>query len=220
MQNLLDVQRRALLAAGIVAAAPRAAQAALALPASGRLAFEIRRNGQPIGRERLDFRNEGDLLTVAFEVDMQVKLGPVPLFTYRHEGTERWRDGRFESLETRTTTNGAAERLSAKRTEAGIAVNATKHQFTAPGAAAPLTHWNRLALSGPLFNPQTGALFRVNVRRGEEAATTLAKGLKVPAERYAFSGEFDLVDWYDVDGVWAALRAKAKDGSTIDYRRI
>jgi hypothetical protein len=219
MSNPHDLERRALLAAGLAAATPAPAQV-LALPPKGRLEFEILRNGAQIGREGLSFRSEGDLLTVAFEVEMRVGLGAVRLIAYRHQGTERWRGGRFDSLETYTTTNGALERLSARRTEAGIDVAGVRHQLTAPGAAAPLTHWNRLALSGPLFSPQSGALLRVGVRRDEDAAPPFPSGRKVAAERYSLAGEFDLVDWYDPNGVWAALKARAKDGSTIEYRRI
>jgi hypothetical protein len=217
----LETSRRTLLAIGL-AATPLAARAGAAFgqPANGRLAFAIRRNGQPIGREQLIFRTEGEVLSVSIDARMTVKLGPIPLFSYHHQASERWRAGHFDSLESRTTTNGSVEQLVAQRTSAGVAISATKHKLTAPDGAAPLTHWNSRVLTGPLFNPQTGALIRVNVRRGEDPALELASGRKVAAERYTLAGDADIVDWYDLDGVWAALNGKAKDGSTIEFRRI
>jgi hypothetical protein len=33
------------------------------------------------------------------------------------------------------------------------------------------------------------------------------------------SGEAAITDWYDQSGRWVGLRAKANDGSIVDYRR-
>jgi len=34
------------------------------------------------------------------------------------------------------------------------------------------------------------------------------------------TGDADIIDWYDLRGQWSALRARAADGSTVDYRRV
>jgi hypothetical protein len=48
----------------------------------------------------------------------------------------------------------------------------------------------------------------------------LADGRQVAATRYSLMGEATLDDWYDDQGVWAGQRARAEDGSILDYRRI
>jgi hypothetical protein len=84
----------------------------------------------------------------------------------------------------------------------------------------PLTHWSQRAFEGPLFNPQTGALMRETVSRAAEQMLEVSGGRSVRAIRFALTGEAEITDWYDETGVWTALRAKAQDGSFVDYRRI
>ena len=74
-------------------------------------------------------------------------------------------------------------------------------------------------LQGPLFNPQTGAMVHHRLARTADAAVKLADGRSVATTRYSLTGEAEIIDWYDARGVWTALRAKAPDGSFIDYRR-
>lgn len=223
-QNGRLLMTRRMLAAGPLALAAGVGTAvegaeALSAPPGGRIRFDVRRNGQAIGRELVQFHQNADALVVRIEVEMVVKLGPVTLFNYRHESTERWQGARFDSLESHTVSNGAHEQVQARRTDAGVAINATKRQLTAPATASPLTHWNPAVFAGPLFNPQTGALLKLNVARGAESGLELVGGRKIAAKRISVTGDVEITDWYDQIGVWAALKAKARDGSIIEFRR-
>ena len=129
------VSRRALLALGL---ATFAAPALAAPPRAGRLAFAVFRNGVEVGRHRMTFQGPADAPRVLTEVEMLVKLGPVPVFRYRHTADERWADGRFASLETRTDANGKVRRVAARRTPGGVVIEAGKSRIVAPAAAAPM----------------------------------------------------------------------------------
>lgn len=197
------IDRRLLLAGGL-ASLPGLALAAT--PAGRRLAFHVLRNGTRIGEQVMSFAGDPASPTVTTDVRMAVKLGPVPVFRYRHHAVERWTGGKFASLETNTDSNGKAERVSARRSDTGVVIETAKGKITGPAAVRPFTHWNPEVFTGPLFNPQDGKLLKVTAR-------------KVSATQWSVRGEAEIDDWYDEGGVWSALKGKLKDGSMLEYRR-
>lgn len=202
---IICVNRRRLMTAGLATLAPGIALAAT--PASRRLAFAVMRDGTRIGEHTMTFSGDPASPTVTTDVTMVVKLGPVPVFRYRHHAVERWSGGRFTSLETATDSNGKAERVLARRTEEAVLIETAKGRITAPPGTRPFTHWNPRVFAGPLFNPQQGGMLKVVARQ-------------VSARQWAVRGEAEIDDWYDEAGVWSALKGRLKDGSTMEYRRI
>jgi len=202
-----DLTRRSLaaLAAGILATPGWAAP-----PSGGRLAFAVFRKQAQVGEHRMVFTRTGGLLDIVTEVEMRLAVGPIPLVRYSHRARERWRDGRFESLETSSSTNGRRDRVEARRDADAVLIATPRGERRMAGAAAPLTHWNPAILDGPLFNPQTGAPLKLTTQR--EAAP--------PGVRWLIRGEAEIDNWYDEAGVWRALRGKLPDGSWMDYRRL
>ncbi len=229
------MKRRTLLGAALLAAAPfrgfaqtpaGAAAPSATVPAGAGatlarspLVFEIWRNGDRIGTHRVDFEGGAQDFTAHIDAQMLVKFGPIPVFRYRHQAQETWRGGQFQQLQSHSTTNGSTLQLNADRTASGVSI-VGKHALTAPADAHPLTHWNAAVLAGPLFNPQTGALVHDQVARAAGSSVKLADGRSVEATRYSLTGQAEITDWYDARNAWTALRAKAPDGSFIDYRRV
>lgn len=217
--------RRSVLAMGAalcLAGAGRAAPslAAPVAPPGHRLPFHVYRKGRKIGEHVLDFTTDGDAITMRARVQMVVGLGPVTLFRYRHQQTERWVGGRFDSLQTDTTQNGAKFRIDAQRTPAGVRLEGAKGGPRTLGATAlPLTHWNRASLAGPLFNPQDGKMMRLAVIGQGPAPFALADGKSITTTRVVLGGETSIEEFYDAGGIWIGLRAKAQDGSIVEYRR-
>ena len=196
--------RRLILAGGLVL--PLAPQLALAA-APRAITFGVFRNGTHIGEHHIAFTADGASLTATTEAIMTVKLGPVPVFKYHHHAVETRRDGAFASLETATTTNGKAEHVMAERSGAGVSVECPTGKVVLAGNVNPMTHWNAKIFEGPVFNPQTGKMLKVRTTRDG-------------ANRWVIRGEVEMEDTYDEAGSWMAAKAKADDGSTIEYRRI
>ncbi|HVI33346.1 DUF6134 family protein [Phenylobacterium sp.] len=202
-----DLSRRSLLA---VAAGLAASPAWAAPPAGGRLAFAVFRKQARVGEHRMVFTRTGGLLEVVTEADMRLSVGPIPFVRYSHRARERWRDGRFESLETSSSTNGKRDRVDARREGEAVLIVTPRGERRVSARTAPLTHWNPAILEGPLFNPQTGAPLKLTTRR--EAVP--------PGARWLIRGEAEIDNWYDQAGVWQALRGKLPDGSWMEYRRL
>lgn len=185
-----------------------------------RLEFDVWRGRSRIGRHSVAFSQSGERLIAEILAEISVSIGPITLFRYRHQGIEVWRGGRFVELTSQTLTNGRKEQLSAIAAADGVMVRSQRGTSRLAAGSLPLTHWNEKALASPLFNPETGAPFRLSVARQTDQRLTMAGRGAIEATRYTLSGEADLVDWYDAQSVWSALSAKASDGSRIDYRRV
>ncbi len=219
MTTDMSLGRRTVLAAGLCLLGPPRGLAQ-SFPPRRPVAFAVWRQGHNIGAHTVGFQGDGEDFTVVIDAELLVKIGPVPVFRYHHRASEIWRGGRFAKLESHTTTNGSEVHVSAVSGPSGVTVNTSRGQvLQAPAGARPLTHWNASVLEGPVINPQTGQLPRERVVRTPGDTVQLADGRRVAATRYAVTGDADLTDWYDGDGVWTALKAKAPDGSLIDYRR-
>jgi hypothetical protein len=201
--DALALPRRAVLAGGL-------ALPFLATPvfAAGRaLSFAVFRNGTKIGEHHVAFTGDGDALTATADATMTVRLGPVPVFKYKHHAVERRIGGAFASLEAATDSNGKREHVSAERAASGVRIINASGAITAPAAANPLTHWNPRVFNGPLFNPQTGKMLKAVAR-------------KVAPNHWAIRGEAEIDDFYDDAGAWLALRGRLEDGSRMEYRRV
>jgi len=211
--------RRAALAGLGAAVLGAAAPPSAAVPASGRLAFQALRDGSPLGTHTLAFTRDGGGLIVAIAVDYVVKFGPIAVFRYTMRSTEHWRDDTLISVDSETNDNGKPDFMRLRRQDGAIWVEGSKSgRYQAPPNALAASHWNARELGATLINPQDGAIMDFKVSAlGEDPIR--AAGETVPAQRYALRGKDGLDLWYDLAGVWAGLKAVAKDGSVISYVR-
>ena len=202
-QSPTVLHRRALLAAGLLLPlAPRLARAD-----SRSLSFAVFRNGTRIGEHHIAFSGDDKALTATTEAVMTVKIGPVPVFRYKHHAVEKRLEGVFASLVTSTNSNGKAEHVTAERTDSEVRIECPGGSLTAPATADPMTHWNPRVFSGPLFNPQNGKLLKVTTA-------------KLGPGHWSIRGEAEIDDFYDASGAWSGLKGKLEDGSRIEDRRV
>lgn len=198
----LVVGRRELLLGGVGLLAPSLARAA-----PGKLAFQVFRNGAKIGEHRMTFSGGDDDRTVVTDVDMVVKIGPVPVYRYRHTAFERWTGGRWSSIETTTNGNGKVFGVSGRAMGSYVQITGPKGAVRGPADAVPFSHWNQASFGKPLFNPQEGKMLKVTCS-------------KVAAGHWQIRGDAEIDDFYDPSGAWVALKGKLEDGSRMEYRRL
>ena len=203
MVSQLVVGRRGLItgAAGLLLAP------GLAIAAPGQLRFAVFRNGTRVGEHVVTIAGDDAQTTASTEVVMTVKVGPVPVYKYRHRATEKWRGTQFVSIETFTDANGKKQHVLAESGAGAVTIDGPAGKIRAAANAAPLSHWNTTAFSRPLFNQQEGKVLKVTAT-------------KVAANHWSVRGEAEIDDWYDANGQWQALKGKLEDGSTMEYRRI
>ena len=221
------IGRRVFLAGGAAGLAspwvgPARARAALSgIPADGKVAFKVIRKGAHIGEHSLRFAQDGDSLTVTTEVRITVRIGPVPVYHHTQHCVEHWKGDRFMALESTTNSNVTHDVVTARRTADGVRIDpASGNPYTAPAEALPLTHWNRFAYQGPIFDPQGGKLLKMTLVGRADDMIPEADGSMIRVTRWSVTGDGVMDDYYDGGGVWAGLHVKVRDGSRVEYLRL
>ena len=172
-----------------------------------RLTFQVFRNGTKVGEHQIVFAGDDDNRTLTTDVAMTVKIGPVPVYKYKHAAIERWVGGKWASVETTTNGNGKIYKASGKAMGTYVQIVGPQGTVRGPADAVPFTHWNQANFGKPLFNQQEGKMLKVT-------ATKVGPG------HWAVRGETEIDDFYDAAGNWIALKGKLEDGSRMEYKRV
>ncbi len=189
-----------------------------AFPTPEQIAFRVTRDGQPLGRHTLDFRQEADGLHVEIDIALEVKFAFLTLFRYRHHNHEIWRDGRLIALESETDDDGETFRVRAKATEDGLRVESAGVSYIAPSGIIPTSYWNPATVAqSRLLDTQTGAIRQVQVMPAAKENVVL-DGRPAPARKYRMSGDLEMDLWYSDSGSWAKLVFLAR-GAEVEYSR-
>ncbi len=210
------------MAGGCACALPVAAQAAAALPvpASGKMGFEVLRNGDKIGEQHLTFSGSGGGdVDLTIEGALLVKVMGIGVFNYAVHAVESWRGGVFQSLRSQVNDNGNQLQVRADRSQKGYSVEGTHVPlYTAPPNMLPLTYWNKQMLNGTILNIQTAHTDTITVTPGAWNSLPTAEGGSIVARRYDITGKLHLSVWYDQNNVWSGLEFHVK-GDEV-YRKI
>ena len=190
---------------------------ALPVPPGGQMAFQVLRNGTPIGEHHLRFTRSGDELVVDINIALLVTFAGITVFRYGATVTERWSGGVFQSLESQVNDNGTQLEVHAHKTAAGYDVVGVNHtypaksypEYTAPPDSMPLTYWNKAMLNGTIINVQTAHCYPAIVNSAgwsklPTAGTGAGNGFIV-AQRFDVTGKLHLSVWYDQFALWSGL---------------
>jgi hypothetical protein len=197
------------------AALPAAAQSWQ--PADGaRLEFDVFRDGGAFGTHVVAFDREGGSLTVDTDIQLRVGLGPITLFEYRHDVTERYQDGRLVWVSSRTLNEGKWKTLTAQDVQGGLKVNGSAFRGLLSSPVIPSTHWNQEEMmQAAMFSTETGGMLPIRVKdMGLEQVKVGAA--TVTARRYFVDSEIDASFWYDAQGRWVKCAFETQ-GSKIEY---
>jgi hypothetical protein len=211
------IGRRPLLLAA--PAALFAAPLAAAIPAGGRLAFQVLRNDAGIGTHTLAFTPAGEAVQVEIAIDLAVRILGIPLYRYTHRNSERWAGDRLLAIDSETDRNGTPYRVRAEANGEGIAVEGTESgRYLAPEDAASTSYWHARFLRTRKIDTQGGRLLATTIEDLGEETVPVGTGT-APARRFRIRGDLSLDIWYDRAGTWSGLLFAGEDGSTIRYVR-
>ena len=197
-----------------------AAMAGASTAAQTTLRFNVLLDGDPIGEHRFELRDRGSAREVVSQADFRVRLLFVDLYRYRHTATERWLGDCLEALSARTDDNGEIEVVAARRSGAGLVVDATRSQGRHGGCVRSFAYWNpRILDAGRLLNAQTGEYLPIRVLPlGEERLPV--RGRLESTRRYRLIGEGVEIDlWYAGDD-WVALESRTGEGRRLRYESL
>jgi hypothetical protein len=189
-----------------------------ALTNARQIAFDVFRDGEPLGHHHISIRHEADEVHVEIDIELEVNLAFITVFRYDHSNREIWKNGQLVSIDTRTDDDGTAYWLRGRATEDGFQVEGTSGSFLAPASVMPTSYWNAAIVDHTeLLDTQHGRLIDVTVRPGGDE-TVMLEGRSVAVKRFQVSGDLDLTIWYTHDGEWAKTSFEAR-GAEIVYVR-
>jgi hypothetical protein len=184
------------------------------VPPSGRIAFQVFRNGAAVGTHEVSFAQDGDDLTVVTNLAFVVTIAGITMYRYSLTATESWSGGVFERLESNVNNDGTRLEVRAQKTEAGYHVVDINHsnpaksypEYTAPPNTLPLTYWNKAMLNGTVLNVDTAHSYPPIVSSPGWNRLVTANGGSLVAQRFDVTGKLRLSVWYDQMGQWAGLQ--------------
>jgi hypothetical protein len=180
--------------------------------------FDVLRDGEPIGKYFVFFREKDGELQVETRASIEVELFLISNYRLRYQSVEKWRDGVLSELTASTNDDGDYSQIAAELSGDEIMINGTEGTWEAEPSILPTTHWNIAQLSAPtLINTVSGVADHVSVTEAGLEDVPFGDGT-TPARHFIYSGDLEMEAWYDDEGRWVGLRFAAEDGSTIEYR--
>ncbi len=181
-----------------------------------KLEFEVLRDGGPLGFHHVSFSRQGDTLTVETDVELKVSFGPITLFEYLHDVTEKYVGGNLVWVGSRTKNEGKWKTLSAQAMGGALKVAGEGYTGMLTGRVIPSTHWNQDEMKqAAMFSTETGEMLDMKVTdRGMERVKVGAT--TIDARRYDVVSDLTASFWYDAQGRWVKCAFEA-EGSKIEY---
>lgn len=215
--------RRRTAASVVAGSCLLASAAALATAVEQRLQFDVQLDDRTIGRHEFVIRDRNDALRVVdSSADFEVSVLFVPVFRYRHQNTEVWRDGCLSSINASTDSNGKRYRVDGRLVDDGFVVDrgdATRQ--LGRDCVMSFAYWDpRILDQKALLNAQTGELVAVSVESVGQTELTVG-GAALRADTYRIrsqDGQVDITLYYrPVDRQWLALESVLPNGRLIRY---
>jgi hypothetical protein len=173
------------------------------IPENNQLAYEVTRKGKRHGFQVFDFsRDEAGNLIVDVHIEIVFKFGPLTLFRYAHKNREIWRDGKVQSIVSKTNNNGDAEFTDLQRTGDVLSGSGTKYAGAMADPIMPTSYFNPNFIRQTRFvSTQDGRLLEAEVAEIGRESVVLPTG-SVETTRFRLLGKLAIDIWYTDAGQW------------------
>jgi len=203
--------------------------AALVLPArafaydapKSDFAFQVLRDGNPIGTSTIDVRSDAQGTNVEIATHIAVKFAFVVVYRFDQTEKEFWSpDGRLLALDATTDDNGSRHNMRADNTGIALKIETDGTSRSVPPQTVPMSLWNASLLAQrSALSTRDGAIVPVKVYdKGTE--TVAVRGSPVRAHHYVVTTTFPEDVWYDSDNHLVQMELKGRDGSVVRYQRV
>ncbi len=196
------------LVAGAAAASTDAGEMAPfpdGFPGNRTIVYDIVRDGAVVGRYRVDFAQDGEDLTVTTDVEIDVSLLFIPVYSLRHHGVEQWQKGELVAYNSETDDNGRNRFIDMVPQDGDWRVEHDGELDIRPGAALIGTLWHPDTVNRTmLIDPIKGKLRDIVIADRGMETITVPLGT-VEARHISIGGEVSQEVWYGPDGhIWQA----------------
>ena len=202
-----------LLAAPVHADAPLSAQ-------TDKAEFVVKRNGNPIGTLKIDFKRDGNRLIATSIYSIKVKLLAIVLYRYDKRMVETYENGQLVAYETDIDDNGTEVQVRVTRQDDALKIIHPKGSLIAPLGLYPSTYWPPATVDQTqMIDSSEGVLMNFKMTALETEDLSI-DGKTLRAKRYKMSGDALRDLWYDAQSsAWLKMKLKSSDDSTIEIER-
>jgi uncharacterized protein DUF6134 len=196
----------------------RAAHGRLPVPGDMTLDFVVMRNGTQIGTSTVRLRRDVEETVAESVTHIQVKIAYVTVYRFDQRQTERWADGNLVALNSLTDDNGTTHKVTARRKENTLAVEADGKTSEVDPTLTPVSLWNAALVQKTMaLNTRDGSVTPVSVvDHGEEQL--VVDGRPTAAHHYSIKTSFPQDVWYDSENRLVKAELRGSDGSRIQYQ--
>lgn len=184
-------------------------------PPTGRLDYQVIRDGDDIGTQSVEFIRKDDSLTVRTRVNIVVTMLGIPVYRFTHAAEEQWQNGRLVGFRSKSDDDGEPRDVVLKLEGDRLRGTYNGRTLDLPATIIPASLWHPATVTQTvLLDPIKGRDRQIAVvDKGEESVKV--RGQPVSAHRYAMSGQIVREIWYGPDGQIVQVRFPGKDGSQI-----
>jgi len=181
----------------------------------GSLEYEVERNGEIIGAQRVDFKNNADKLIVNTSSNISVTFFGVPIYTFDQTTEEIWHGGMMISYKANALDGSSKKNLVLHRKGSKLVGTYNGKKRNIPGNIISSVLWRVDATKANIILDAVNGKVKDTkaVKIGEDMVKVGDK--EVLAAHYQFSGEFNREAWYDQDGHMVKAILTARDGSKV-----
>ncbi len=183
--------------------------------------FRVLLDDREIGHHSFVLRGgDGGESELHSEAKFDVRLLFISPYRYRHQATERMRDGCLQSLESHTKTNGKSQSVRTAVRGSRLVVQQPEKREEYGGCVMSFAYWNPQILSADrLLNSQTGELMPVTIS-SQGVETIQVRGKKISAQRHRLRAQQLTIDLWYVGDRWVALESPTEGGRRLRYELI
>lgn len=210
---------------GLALCAPAALARDYPVPADGeQIIFDVFRQGDtPFGSHEVTFEHEGDDILARTTIRLRAGVGPITVFRYEHDATERWRDGQLLNLSSQTMKDGNTYEVDAERRDGALKVNGetpdeTPVELELPAEILSSSHWHGYpADMERMLNTEHGTVMDTVIENLGQTEIEGDGGM-ITVTHYRLSSTLVVDLYYDANGRWAGCTFEAR-GQQVRYVR-
>lgn len=173
--------------------------------------YDVIRKGKNIGTHSYTFTENGNNLKVDVLTDIKVKIGFIPVYRFKTQGTEEWDEGKLTAYKSTSDDNGEDKYLIINNNY--LESNLKKESFISSNYV-PASLWSFSTVTqSELLNTLDGSLMKVSITKlGDEEISSIV------TTKYEIAGEFKRSLWFDKNNKLIQVKFSGDDGSEILYR--
>lgn len=191
------------------------------IPTDGTIMFDVLRNGKPFGTHTLTFTKDGSAVKIDIAINLAVAAGPIQLYSYSHNNTERWVGNQLVSISAETNDDGKLYAVNGTQGDGRMNIQSSSSNFAVKGPLVSSSYWNKAMLDAPsILNTQKGRLDPISVeKKGIETKIVGDQPRQAQRYRVNMKDETTVDVWYDtLTNQWVGLDFSIR-GSRVTYKR-